>query len=167
MDECLAAQEQLFDYRQSGGQDGARAPAVGGSLVGRGCGEERPEASLREGTVGERPRDFVNRRLDELAARKEKPVVLGEEQKDVLAVVARKVEEVVESEGLVAGPPGAAATVSDEGGTGAPVEQAVILLLGQGGSGKTEVTGICREMFERFSRREAMWPWRRRNRRRA
>ena len=93
---------------------------------------------LREG--GEGPREFLDKRLAELAAQDD-PFIAGAEQKAFLALVAKKVQEVLEAE--------AAAKAGEQ--KDAQVEQSVILLCGQGGSGKTEVTQLCREMFARFS----------------
>ena len=84
------------------------------------------------------PIEYASACVHELATKEHNPVELGEEQLDFLALVVSKVDDLLlVDKQKEDGPPGR-------------VEQSVILLLGQGGSGKTEVVGICRRLFEHF-----------------
>jgi hypothetical protein len=80
-----------------------------------------------------RPRDFAAELVAELAARPKKPVRLGDEQMEFLASVVEHIE-----------------LVRDERMRDKVPQQRVFCLLGQGGSGKSELIGIVRTIVEKF-----------------
>ena len=110
---------------------------AGSARIGE--GSETPGDAAFVFSEEESPKDFVLRRMEELRAQ-EKPVVFGRKQRKFLALVTRHVASVVEAEKRK--------KLGEQ--AEAAVEQRVFLLCGQGGSGKTEVTKICREMFVKF-----------------
>ena len=76
-----------------------------------------------------------------MAQRTENPVCLSEEQKDFIVVVAAKLEEILRFK----------RRPSKSIAPGERVQQAVMLLHGQGGSGKTEVVLILRQLMKEFN----------------
>ena len=78
--------------------------------------------------------------IEAVAQRKENPVRLSEEQKDFLLVVAAQLEEILHFKKR----PSESIDPSER------PQQAVMLLHGQGGSGKTEVVLILRQIMARF-----------------
>jgi hypothetical protein len=93
--------------------------------------DTKPEAHYAE--VGGEVRRYTAGLLREYATRALKPVALGAEQREALALLVDQVEEMQRCEHL-----------------GRPVEQRVFLLHGPGGSGQSEVIQIVRKIAERF-----------------
>ena len=141
-DDCLAAQKQLFDFKRVRGAQpdvGAEGVPSASSAAGVPVVQDCPEAHLVIAPDGLlRPRDFVQQCVYELASRTKDPVELGAEQMDFLALVVAKVEALQAYTGRQ--------LRGEAIGESAP-EQAVMFLHGQGGSGKTEVVGVCRKLF--------------------
>ena len=79
-----------------------------------------------------RPREYANILIEQLASREEKPIVLGTDQLKFVTLIVSKLEALLDR------------------GPGEKMEQTVILLHGQGGSGKTEVVDIARKLVRYF-----------------
>ena len=141
--DALKEQERLFDHKRKrgagleGDDDDAPVGASRGRLLSHSaqCGQAYWATRSRAA----RPSDFVQQRVQELASRDRNPIVLGAEQQDFLALIVSKVEEVLQAH-----------EADRRGDSCGEVEQSVVLLLGQGGSGKTEVLRIAREAVEEF-----------------
>ena len=82
------------------------------------------------------PIEFALACVHELASRVPEPMHLGEEQLDLLSLLACKVEDIVQSK------------QQDDCGSSGKVAQSMYLLLGPGGAGKTEIVSICRCLFD-------------------
>ena len=134
--QCKARQDELFDFRKTAG---ASDEAVGvGARVNVGDGDTEPQARLID--ASELPvRAMAQRLIDEARRRQKDPVVLNEDQLDFLAVVTEKLEAVV-----------ADRSRSAAGERAAAVAPARVLLHGPGGSGKTEVVSIVRQLCAAF-----------------
>ena len=99
-------------------------------------GREPGPAVARELLPPPRPCEIAARLFREWAERADDPVVFSEEQKAVVALVVGHLEAVLAFRRAV-----------DRGEEPEPVEQLVLLLHGQGGSGKTEVVRLLRRLF--------------------
>ena len=129
--------EKLFDYKKkttAGAGPDAQGSATAG-VVGLGDGECEPAEAYFALGADDTPRTYAERLVRELAEDKETPIVLGREQLAFLALVVNHMEEQLrrKAEGL--------------GWT-----QRVFLLIGQGGSGKSELLGIVQKITQR------VWP---------
>ena len=137
-----ARQAEMFRYRrpeagsrlEESGGDGGVPGAAGVSLAsGRGLG---PAVA---GVVAAPPRarEVADALMREWADRRENPVVFSEEQKAVIALVVGQVEATVSFRQAV-----------ERGEDPEPVEQMVLLLHGQGGTGKTEVVSLLGSLLQ-------------------
>ncbi len=86
-----------------------------------------------------RPRDYAAQLMAEVARRDNNPVVFSQEQTDVIALIVGKMEEILCARDMVS-----------RGETPTRVSQLVLLLHGQGGTGKTEVVALIRRILKRF-----------------
>ena len=103
--------------------DTMRAPTVGAEVNQGAVRLERADNSVIE---------FAKTLLRESMTRKEKPIIFGKEQLRFLTLAVKHVQQVF------------------VGGDGEQVEQRVVMLQGQGGSGKTECLNILRAVVKRF-----------------
>ena len=101
------------------------------------------------------PSIYARRLVREMAERHENPVTLSEDQIDFVAVVTQQVSDLLNARRAKhdsgdPSPPAPAVGATNVSVDAPPPEQMVILLHGQGGSGKTEVVKILRQVFARF-----------------
>lgn len=126
------AQKTLFSFKKSASVE----PEAGESPAPLRCGlgSSSPAAAEFMATGHDLlVRDYAARLLKELEARVDKPVVLGVEQRSFLAMVVEQLEDMV---------------VAKQ--TGSTSKQRVFLLLGQGGSGKSELINIVRALVAHY-----------------
>ena len=133
-------QEQAFDYRKEAAVDDASAlPSRGDTDPFSGGGVDPVASIVTE--ADSRPGGYAKKLIKEAAERSEDPVVFCEEQKNFIAVVAAKLEEILDFK----------IKARESISRGEQVQQSVMLLHGQGGSGKTEVVKLVRKLLSRFS----------------
>ena len=135
------AQDELFRYDtapSAGAACSASTPATAAG-VGAGAAEEKKAAAdlVREERL--LPREYAKKLMEELATREEDPINFGDDQKHFIALVVSKVHELWQSRGLDGSVP-----------SGRPVRQCMVLLHGEGCSGKTEVVALARRIVEKF-----------------
>ena len=144
LDDSVRAMEEKFRYKETGSKPDADEVLVGPAR--NRCtkhAEEPREARFVDGRPLF-PAAFARDLIDDLARREKNPVTLNAEQEDFLAVVAAKMQSLVDAER------GATSTVGEmqpEPGSEKPCR---ILLCGPGGAGKTEVVAILRRMVGHF-----------------
>ena len=137
-----ACQKEKFKYRKSRAGCDGEAPAAGVGQVSAATGVVRaggleppsPRASVVQAPP--RPHERAARLVREWAERAENPVVFNQEQMEVIALVVGQVERIVSHREAV-----------ERGDSPEPPEQMVLLLHGQGGSGKTEVVSLLRRLL--------------------
>ena len=141
--DCRKAQRDLFKYKADDQQ--GRVPETTGKKEEEGWGVHGSGTDLPEKPVllkdqtGDSPRGYAARLVAE-AAKAEESIVFNDEQLDVIALVVGKVEEILEA-GWRPGMPREEKL---------QIPQLVLLLHGQGGTGKTEVVKLLRQVFQKF-----------------
>lgn len=145
LDESVRLMEEMFNYKTQTLKPEADELCNGpGRTRSKQVGE--PEAARFVDGVNVSPALFARALMNDLANRDQNPVKLNAEQEDFLAVVAAKMQEVVDVER------GSQHTGSGDQAAGPSgcVEPCCVLLCGPGGSGKTEVVSIIRQMMSHF-----------------
>eukprot|EP00972_Heterocapsa_arctica_P032800 4828652-Heterocapsa_arctica.AAC.1 len=145
LDESVRLMEEMFNYKTHTLKPEADELCNGpGRTRSKQVGE--PEAARFVDGVNVSPALFARALMNDLANRDKNPVKLNAEQEDFLAVVAAKMQEVVDVER------GSQHTGSGDQAAGPSgcVEPCCVLLCGPGGSGKTEVVSIIRQMMSHF-----------------
>ena len=144
-DESLATQRQMFQY---GKEAPAEQPAPASAAAGA-VGQGDSPAPARWATEDEMvtPAVFVRRQVRELAERPRKPIVLGEEQKGFLALVAQQVEHVLEQR----------KAPEATGAVPGPVRQGMYLLLGRGVQARQRSRRFVRTCFGSSSLAVCRW----------
>ena len=137
-----ACQKEKFKYRKSRAGCDGEAPAAGvgqasaATGVVRAGGLEPPSPRASVVQAPPRPHERAARLVREWAERAENPVVFNQEQMEMIALVVGQVERIVSHREAV-----------ERGDSPEPPEQMVLLLHGQGGSGKTEVVSLLRRLL--------------------
>jgi len=141
-DAACKAQDKLFDYRKKGTKSDTCTTEVPG-FVETGVlqpGAASPAADIKAEWVhgaDARPSSYARHLIRELGDRAEDPIKLSQDQIDLTAVVAQHMDAIH-----------MARTHGDA--VSEPLQQMVLLLHGQGGSGKTEVVNIARDVAIEF-----------------
>ena len=132
-------QDALFDYRKQGAasvEDAEPSPVINRTVTED---EDRPSATFVS-EADSRPGGYALQLIEKAAQREDNPVRLSQDQKDFVAVVAAKIEDILAFK----------ARSPESVAPGDKVPKAVMLLHGQGGSGKTEVVLIVRQLLAHF-----------------